>query len=182
MLPKLAAMQEVHGLLSHGPMATANGSLASQIFPRTPVNGSGSLIADIPTPRGKEWFAGSTFSPDTGHKSDVTAGHCANHARLCALLPAVGSALGDAFLNGRVSAWTGTRCVTHDRLPLVGPVQATVDCSLWISAGMGARGLSFSALCAELLAAQISAEPLPVEVSLVRSLHALRPRRQRKTN
>jgi tRNA 5-methylaminomethyl-2-thiouridine biosynthesis bifunctional protein len=39
---------------------------------------------------------------------------------------------------------------------------------------MGSRGLSFSVLCAELLAARLGAEPLPVEASLARVLHALR--------
>jgi tRNA 5-methylaminomethyl-2-thiouridine biosynthesis bifunctional protein len=43
---------------------------------------------------------------------------------------------------------------------------------------MGSRGLSFSALCAELLAARLGAEPLPVEFSLSRSLDVNRVRRK----
>jgi hypothetical protein len=34
--------------------------------------------------------------------------------------------------------------------------------------------LSFSVLCAELLAARMGAEPLPVEANLAKSLYALR--------
>jgi tRNA 5-methylaminomethyl-2-thiouridine biosynthesis bifunctional protein len=181
-LAKLAAMQEVHGLLSHGSMPSIAGSPQSDVFPDTPVNGNGSLIAGVPTPRGKEWFAGATFTPDTIGKTTIAAGHRANHARLNDLLPEVGTALRDAFDGGSVLAWTGTRCVTHDRLPLVGPVQAGDGCSLWITAGMGARGLSLSALCAELLVAQICGEPLPVEASLVRSLSAQRMRRKRQAS
>jgi tRNA 5-methylaminomethyl-2-thiouridine biosynthesis bifunctional protein len=45
---------------------------------------------------------------------------------------------------------------------------------LWLCAGMGSRGLSFSMLCAELLAARWGAEPWPLEVGLARSLDALR--------
>ena len=176
-LPKLAAMKKVHGLLSHGTMPDLQAVPPMPLFPSIPVNGNGSLVANIPTTRGREWFAGATFDLDVAEKTIITAGHSANHARLSELLPAVGNALRDAFEHERVSAWTGTRCVTHDRLPLVGPVQATADCRLWISAGMGARGLSFSALCAELLAAKIGNEPLPVEASLVRSLDAQRLRR-----
>ncbi|MFZ3220859.1 MAG: hypothetical protein WA174_12540, partial [Rhodoferax sp.] len=48
---------------------------------------------------------------------------------------------------------------------------------LWLCVGMGSRGLSFTALCAELLAARLGAEPLPVEFSLSRSLDANRVRR-----
>jgi tRNA 5-methylaminomethyl-2-thiouridine biosynthesis bifunctional protein len=39
---------------------------------------------------------------------------------------------------------------------------------------MGSRGLTFAALCAELLAARLHAEPLPVEQRLA---HALLPQR-----
>ena len=35
-------------------------------------------------------------------------------------------------------------------------------------------GLSFAVLCAELLAARMGAEPLPVEANLAKALHALR--------
>jgi tRNA 5-methylaminomethyl-2-thiouridine biosynthesis bifunctional protein len=42
---------------------------------------------------------------------------------------------------------------------------------------MGSRGLSFAVLCAQLLVAQIGAEPWPVEASLARSLHSTRTRR-----
>jgi tRNA 5-methylaminomethyl-2-thiouridine biosynthesis bifunctional protein len=41
---------------------------------------------------------------------------------------------------------------------------------------MGSRGLSFSVLCAELLAARMGAEPLPLEASLARFLHPRRPK------
>jgi tRNA 5-methylaminomethyl-2-thiouridine biosynthesis bifunctional protein len=35
-----------------------------------------------------------------------------------------------------------------------------------VTTAMGSRGLTFSALCAELLAAQLHAEPLPMEARL----------------
>jgi len=56
----------------------------------------------------------------------------------------------------------------------VGPVQAAPEASLWISAAMGARGLTLAALCAELLAARLSGEPLPLPARLARLLDAQR--------
>ena len=41
---------------------------------------------------------------------------------------------------------------------------------LWLSTAMGARGLTLSLLCAELLAARLHGEPLPLDVRLARAL------------
>jgi tRNA 5-methylaminomethyl-2-thiouridine biosynthesis bifunctional protein len=61
-----------------------------------------------------------------------------------------------------------------DRMPVVGALDAGDQPGLWICAGLGSRGLSFSVLCAELLAARMNAEPLPVEASLAKVLQPLR--------
>jgi len=66
--------------------------------------------------------------------------------------------------------------VSRDRLPLVGPLQGTAQPTLWISAAMGSRGLSLAMLCAEWLAAQIGAEPWPMEATLARALDLRRDR------
>lgn len=68
----------------------------------------------------------------------------------------------------QLHAWAGVRCATPTRLPSVGPV-ANAD-GLWVCTGMGSRGLTFAALCAELLAAQLHGEPWPVEQRLARAL------------
>jgi tRNA 5-methylaminomethyl-2-thiouridine biosynthesis bifunctional protein len=91
----------------------------------------------------------------------------------------VAQALAPQFAQGQVQAWQGVRCVTHDRLPLVGPLDEVASPTLWLCAGMGARGLSFSALCAELLAAELGGEPLPLESSLARALGTRRRQRGR---
>jgi len=90
------------------------------------------------------------------------------------LLPELANQLQPAFANQELQAWKGIRCVSADRMPLVGTLDGGDNPSLWICAGMGSRGLSFSVLCAELLAARMGAEPLPVEASLAKSLDALR--------
>jgi tRNA 5-methylaminomethyl-2-thiouridine biosynthesis bifunctional protein len=50
---------------------------------------------------------------------------------------------------------------------------------LWMHVGMGARGLTFSALGAEWIAARIEGEPWPVETSIARTLDAQRLRKRR---
>ena len=168
------ALQAIHGTLSHGTYAEALAGL-----PTTPVNGNGCFIPHVPGPSGAQWFAGSTFEPDALVASDLKAQHVANMERLRQLLPLDGFDLADTLDRGPVAQWSATRCVTHDRLPLVGPLETASGTGLWLCVGMGARGLSFSALCAELLVARLSAEPLPVEFSLSGSLDVNRVRRLR---
>jgi tRNA 5-methylaminomethyl-2-thiouridine biosynthesis bifunctional protein len=176
-LAKTEALQEVHGTLSHGICPAGSADIPG--WPQTPVNGNGSFVPLVSAVAERHWYAGSTFETERAAIADAPAQHRANQLRLRSLLPAVEAVLAPAFNSAAIASWAGTRCVTHDRLPLVGALQARADNSLWICAGMGARGLSFSALCAELLAAQLHGEPLAVEASLARGLSAQRPRRKR---
>ena len=172
---KLTALQAIHGTLSHGTYAEVIPNL-----PATPVNGNGCFIPHVPDVAGERWCAGSTFEPDALTAADSWAQHASNMQRLEHLLPGVGRELAETLDRGPASQWSATRCVTHDRLPLVGPVGHDLDSGLWLCVGMGSRGLSFSALCAELLVARLCAEPLPIEFSLSRSLDANRVRHKRK--
>lgn len=171
---KLAALQAVHGTLSHGRYAEDIPGL-----PDTPINGHGCFIPHVPGAGGEQWVAGSTFETDALAAADLWAQHATNMARLQHLLPEGGAELAETLDRGPVSLWSATRCVTHDRLPLVGPIDTPAGSGLWLCVGMGSRGLSFTALCAELLAARLGAEPLPVAFSLARSLDANRVRRLR---
>jgi tRNA 5-methylaminomethyl-2-thiouridine biosynthesis bifunctional protein len=173
---KLSALQAVHGTLSHGRYAEAIPDL-----PATPVNGNGCFIPHVPDAAGEQWCTGSTFESDPLAAADIWSQRATNMERLQHLLPGVGRALAETLDRGPVSQWSSTRCVTHDRLPLVGPVGNDLSQGLWICVGMGSRGLSYSALCAELLVARLCAEPLPVEFSLARSLDCNRVRRKRQT-
>lgn len=168
----IAALQAVHGTLSYGTYAEVLPGL-----PEYPVNGNGCFIPHVSDATGEQWFAGSTFEPDALVASDLKAQHVTNMERLRQLLPLDGFDLADTLDRGPVGQWSASRCVTHDRLPLVGPIETPSGPGLWLCVGMGARGLSFSALCAELLVARLGAEPLPVEFSLSRSLDANRVRR-----
>jgi len=105
--------------------------------------------------------------------------HTNNLARLHVLLPDVADALAPQFHGGGPDSWSGTRCVTHDRLPLAGPVDVQGRNGLWMQVGMGAVDCTFSALGAELIAARICGEPWPVESSLARSMDSQRLRKRR---
>ncbi len=105
--------------------------------------------------------AGATSMLDDLSPAPRLDDHIENLQRLDMLLPGFGKTLDPATLNGRVSF----RPMSPDRLPIVGPLTASEG--LWIIDGFGARGLVFASICAELLACQISNEPLPLAADLV---------------
>jgi tRNA 5-methylaminomethyl-2-thiouridine biosynthesis bifunctional protein len=87
----------------------------------------------------------------------------------------------DAPLRGRV----GFRCVAPDRLPLVGALpepSARIErlrdmprqSGLYALLGYASRGLTWAPLAAELLAAQLEGEPLPLEAGLAAALDPAR--------
>ena len=173
---KLQSLQALHGTVSHGSMPNA----AKAAFPLFAVNGNGSLVANVPSPQGLQWYAGATYETDASQLQHTCQQHAANLSQLNTLMPAVATTLKAQFSPSQPHQWTGTRCVSHDRLPLVGPAHADASSGLWLSIAMGSRGLSFAALCAELLAARLGGEPFPIETRLAKSLDIHRPRRQRK--
>jgi tRNA 5-methylaminomethyl-2-thiouridine biosynthesis bifunctional protein len=183
-LKRLPSVQGMRGLISWGLHGSATAS-ASPNFPIMPVNGSGSMIPWVPVntaPAHLEgetlpaWFVGSSYQSERDTERPDADNHSANLARLTQLMPELAQDLAPLFQSGAVQHWKNTRCVTLDRLPLVGPLVEADDPSLWICAGMSSRGMSFSVLCAELLAAQWGCEPLPVGATLAQSLLALRGR------
>jgi len=182
-LENLAALQEIHGTLSFGQHTQAIDDMQSPddigALPLIPVNGCGAFIPQVPGEWGHQWYAGASYETDAARIADITAQHQHNAARLLQLLPDAGRRLMPSFAQGAVQHWSNTRCVTHDRMPLVGAVEAGSAPTVWICAGMGSRGLSFSALCAQLLVAQMGAEPWPVEASLARCLQVHRARRSK---
>ena len=76
----------------------------------------------------------------------------------------------DRFDSGNLHSWRGTRFATRDRLPVVGPWQNNPQHGLWVNTGLGSRGLSWCLLNAELLAAQLQGEPLPIDARLANKL------------
>jgi len=171
-LAQLPATQGMRGLLSWA--LHSESSASETAFPPFPVNGFSGLVARVPTEHGRAWFMGSSYQPEQQVERPDADNHSRNLDHLQQLLPSLAAPLAATFASDRLHTWKGTRCISADRLPLVGPLDASEQPSLWLCAALGSRGLSFSVLCAELLAAQMGAEPLPVEAKLAKALHALR--------
>ncbi len=136
--------------------------------PGAPVNGAGSLIPALPGVTGAEaqqWLVGADFS---AQPLPIAQAHAANMQRLQTLAPDMRAE--------PLAHWQGQRCVSHDRMPLVGPLLAVPDATLWLCAGMGARGMAWAGICAELLASRISGEPWPLARDLARHVDSLRRR------
>ena len=88
--------------------------------------------------------------------------------------------------------YEGVRAVASDRMPLAGRGVASAELTglafrgvpeasaiarapgLWICAGLGSRGITWGLACADLVAADICGEPLPLPASLVRQLDPVR--------
>jgi tRNA 5-methylaminomethyl-2-thiouridine biosynthesis bifunctional protein len=126
--------------------------------------------------------AGATYDQDSEavlRRSSQTE----NLQRVQSMLPGLWPDAFDFPLAGRV----GFRCVAPDRLPLVGALPLTTGVSraerlrevprwpgLYGLLGYASRGLIWAPLAAELLAAQLDGEPLPLESDLVDALDPAR--------
>ncbi len=124
---------------------------------------------------------GATFDMDDDDTEVRAAGHRFNLERLAELLPGLDkSAIDPSTLHGRV----GFRTMAVDRMPLVGalpdPAQSLQPgaqlrdvprlSGLYALLALGSRGLAWGPLAAELLAAQLNHEPLPLERDLVAAI------------
>ena len=179
-------LQAIRGQISWGPHQADNAAA----LPPFPVNGNGNLVTHIPLPeapfQGEAWVMGSTFERDVTalpiSAADQATAHAVNHGKLSTLLPASGAAMAPWFdpQDTRCQpTWGRVRVASHDRLPIVGPVvpvgsgsvDTGDDCSgLWALTALGARGLTLSILCGELLAARLHGEPLPLDAKLAQHL------------
>ena len=157
------ALQAIRGQVSWA----FHSSAAAHALPSFPVNGHGSLIPAVPLSGGKAWITGSSYDRD--HTSSLSCPTDDEHnlSKLRSLLPSVASRLQAQLANNPINSWAGVRCATPSRLPSLGSLESS---GLWVCSGMGSRGLSFAALCAELLAARLHGEPLPVEQRLANAL------------
>jgi tRNA 5-methylaminomethyl-2-thiouridine biosynthesis bifunctional protein len=176
LLTRPLPLQAVRGQVTWG---TAPLGYPSSL-PTYPVHGHGSLIPRIGTAGDSDdsaprWVLGSTYERDVADlpptADQVALANEANLARLGKLLPDF-AALATLATPPPHHAFVGIRCSTRDRLPVLGQIASHPG--LWISSGMGSRGLTFAVLCAELLAAQWHGEPWPIERTLAEKLDPVR--------
>jgi len=158
-------LQAIRGQVTYGVQTD------SSVLPPFAVNGHGGLIPAITTPDGPLWLMGASYERDVEKPLIKAQDHIDNLARLQVLLPQAATSLAGQFEHSQACAWAGIRCATPNRLPLVRPVDTSgANPGLWLCTGMGSRGLSFAALCGELLAAQLHGEPLPTDRPLAAAL------------
>jgi tRNA 5-methylaminomethyl-2-thiouridine biosynthesis bifunctional protein len=153
-------------------------------LPIVPINGHGHLIAHVPGEGGELWAAGATFERGNNDPAPRQADDRINLEKLRWLHPDAAARLAPLFAGGQARSWAGVRCASGDRRPLVGPIQPRAnngpdsgpDNGLWVCTALGSRGMSFAALCAELLAAHWHSEPLPLPGRLAAALDTRRIR------
>ena len=158
-------LHAVGGQVSWGPKPQDPRAL-----PPFPVNGNGHFIPDVPLVEGGAWITGSSYRRGDADPSIRDADTLANLERVRQVLALAATMMETAIARGQVRSWSGVRCASADRRPLVGELAP----GLWVSTAMGSRGLTFSALCAELMAARLHAEPLPIEARLAHAIDAAR--------
>ena len=127
------------------------------------VSGSGYVA---PLPDGGHCI-GATYHHDDAEAGLRAADHRENLARAETMLPGFTAGLHPKDLDG----WTGFRATVPDRLPIFG---ATSLEGLYAATGLGSRGLLWAPLGAELIASQLTGEPLPLPRDLA---GAISPRR-----
>ncbi|WP_213298465.1 bifunctional tRNA (5-methylaminomethyl-2-thiouridine)(34)-methyltransferase MnmD/FAD-dependent 5-carboxymethylaminomethyl-2-thiouridine(34) oxidoreductase MnmC [Paraburkholderia sacchari] len=164
---------------------------------RVPVIGDGYAV---PLPGGVT-LTGATYEVDDTDTALREAGHVENIERVARMLPGLQATAADAmaasaqdFSHQRV--WRGRvalRCVTSDRLPMLGqlgdeaaarrdaqrlsgawPLDLPRAPGLYGAFAFGSRGLVWAALGAELIASQLEGEPWPIERELAEQVDPAR--------
>jgi len=168
----LAGGHEGITLLPELPLVRQRGQLTHlpQIGPRVPLAGQGYAVSD-----GAQGLWCGATSDDEDTEPELRERDQQRNVEQWLRLSGQASAA-DAPLAGRV-AW---RLLTPDRLPLVGGLPDPSYAGrrdqlrliprlpgLAVCTAFGSRGISFAALCGEIIAAQITGAPCPVESSLL---------------
>ncbi len=154
-LPKLGAMQRLAGQVSY---LTASRLAGLQAI----VAGNGYCLPAV----GKQCVGGSTYTADAAVSEITTQGHQDVISKLTALLNVQPFQLEPS--PGPADGWAGWRASVSDRLPVIGPIEGAPG--LWLACAFGSRGLSWSPLAGDLIAAQLDGEPLPLERELLRKI------------
>nr|WP_010132734.1 bifunctional tRNA (5-methylaminomethyl-2-thiouridine)(34)-methyltransferase MnmD/FAD-dependent 5-carboxymethylaminomethyl-2-thiouridine(34) oxidoreductase MnmC [Microbulbifer agarilyticus] len=136
---------------------------------------------------------GATFKLKQSETEIRQEEHEENLATLASLLPGFAQEFAEQTLRGRAAV----RAATPDYLPMAGPVaqweelensygalrknrkqligkRTPYQPNLYVLAGLGSRGFTYAPLAAEVLAAWINREAMPVSQDLVKALHPMR--------
>jgi tRNA 5-methylaminomethyl-2-thiouridine biosynthesis bifunctional protein len=163
-------LHPVRGQITWGPHHEDAAAL-----PSFPVNGNGHFLPRVPLVERGAWITGSSYGRGDTEPTLRPADDLANLQRVRERMPRAAQVMEAAMARGETRSWAGVRCASADRRPLVGEVAP----GLWVSTAMGSRGLTFAALCGELVAARLHGEPLPIEARLAQALALSRVARPR---
>ncbi len=170
----LGSVQKVRGQISQLPSNTPG-------LPHTrlPLTGAGYLL---PSWQGHTLF-GATSHEGDDDPSVRASDHATNLAQLSVLTQTAALInLNSNDLQGR-TAW---RCVAPDRLPVIGGVPKEIDRAidqprliprwpgLFVYTALGSRGITWSALGGQVLAAWVTGCPSPIEASLIDAIDPAR--------
>jgi len=158
-LPKLAGMHRLAGQVSYFSSA-----LNRVRQPRLVVGGVGYWLPEV----GHVNVGGSTYVPCSATAEVTPAGHQAIFSKLSGLLGAAEADLARGLHPGLESGWAGWRAVVQGRLPVIGPLEP--EGGLWLACGYGSRGLTWSALAGDVLAAHLHQEPQVIERDLLKAI------------
>lgn len=152
-LPRVAQMHALAGEVALVPAAALGGG------PRCVVGGEGYLLPDT----GRGCVAGSTYVHGASEARIGAEGQRVTLDKAAGLL-GEGFAAFHALAPGSLPGWAGWRAVLPGRLPAVGELPHAPG--LWLAVGYASRGLSWSALMGDLIAARLCGEPSPLETDL----------------
>jgi tRNA 5-methylaminomethyl-2-thiouridine biosynthesis bifunctional protein len=167
----------LRGQVSLGPMSLLPDQLRNKL-PDFPVNGHGSYIGNLQaiTANMNEpyWIVGSSFQRNDFDLQTRDADQLSNRQQWAELMPEFQDDILHHIDLEKTSSWAAIRMALPDRLPAVGEFAHPEFKGLSVCTGMGARGISWSVLCGELLAAHLNHEPLPMAASLAKLMAASR--------
>lgn len=152
-LPRVAQMHALAGEVTLIPAAALGGG------PRCVVGGEGYLLPDT----GAGCVAGSTYVHGATQADIGAEGQRVTLDKAAGLLGGAFPVF-EALAPGSLPGWAGWRAVLPGRLPAVGELPHAPG--LWLAAGYASRGLSWSALMGDLIAARLCGEPSPLENDL----------------
>ncbi len=152
-LPRVGQMHALAGEVTLVPAQALRGG------PRCIVGGEGYLLPDV----GPGCVAGSTYVHGATEARIGAEGQRVTLDKAAGLLGG-GFPEFDALEPGSLPGWAGWRAVLPGRLPAVGELPQAPG--LWLAIGYASRGLSWSALMGDLIAARLAGEPSPLETDL----------------
>lgn len=150
---RLRTMHQLGGEITYIPEGAISGG------PHCIVSGDGYVLPAV----GGQCVTGSSYLHGAERVCVTPSGARENLQRANGLL---GTQLVDTDLDPMTTnGWAGWRAVLPGRLPAMGAVDE--DRSLWALAGFASRGLTWSSLAGDLVAAALNSEPLPLETDII---------------